>query len=93
MEEEERQRLHPIIEDHGGRQNGAGVGGAGGGQGGHQPAKRTVRIAGEDPESPTTKAKHASIRIYEARCKTKIKVRHVNFCTYFESTVYTNLSD
>lgn len=79
MEEEERQRLHPIIEDHGGRQNGGGAGSGLSGAG--QPPKRTVRIAGEDLESPTAKAKQASIRIHEARCKTKIKSHSIHGMT------------
>ena len=88
MEEEERQScLHPIIEDGGGSSHGGHVSsapraassearGSGGGC-----IKRTVRIAEQDPQSPTHQAKQASIRIYEARCKTKIKVCNYNTFT------------
>ena len=83
MEEEERQScLHPIIEDGGGNSHASGhassaiprVATSSEARGGSSGLKRTVRIAESDPQSPTNQAKQASIRIYEARCKTKIKV-------------------
>ena len=98
MEEEERQScLHPIIEDGGGNSHGghaaSRAASEAGGSSGGGCIKRTVRIAEQDPQSPTHQAKQASIRIYEARCKTKIKVchyiqnirvtRHLNISLYF----------
>ena len=84
MEEEERQScLHPIIEDGGGNSHGghaaSRAASEAGGSSGGGCIKRTVRIAEQDPQSPTHQAKQASIRIYEARCKTKIKVCKVHW--------------
>lgn len=98
MEEEERQAcLHPIIEDGGGNGHAPSASGlpraatsaeARGGPGGC--LKRTVRIAESDPQSPTNQAKQASIRIYEARCKTKIKVckRYISHYTMTKVLYY-----